>query len=167
MPHYYHPFYMRISAKTIRSNLSLISGTEMRTIANLKGMRILSERNKWHLKEITGRFKTIDKNLFYCFYGFLHNPSTTEDGGNIKIKSGWSSSWLKAWCSEHPGVLPFDCPIPENKREIANNVKLNYFSDIVELFKSEFQLRPETRQLKKLLRELVRQYLNFDFHVTF
>ncbi|MZT25344.1 RNA-directed DNA polymerase, partial [Blautia wexlerae] len=34
-------------------------------------------------------------------------------------------------------------------------------------FKSEFQLRPETRQLKKLLRELVRQYLNFDFHVTF
>lgn len=43
-------FYMRISAKTIRSNLSLISGTEMRTIANLKGMRILSERNKWHLK---------------------------------------------------------------------------------------------------------------------
>lgn len=44
---------------------------------------------------------------------------------------------------------------------------MNYFSDIVELFKSEFQFRLETRQLKKLLRELVKQYLNFDFHVTF
>lgn len=118
-------------------------------------------------KEITGRFKTIDKNLFYCFYGFLHNPLNNRGWGQYKIKSGWSSSWLKAWCSEHPERSPFDCPIPENKREIANNVKLNYFSDIVELFKSEFQLRPETRQLKKLLRELVRQYLNFDFHVTF
>ena len=44
---------------------------------------------------------------------------------------------------------------------------MNYFSDIVELFKSEFQFRLETHQLKKLLRELVKQYLNFDFHVTF
>ena len=42
--------YEEFQQKTIRSNLSLISGMEMLTIANLKDMRILSERNKLHLK---------------------------------------------------------------------------------------------------------------------
>lgn len=118
-------------------------------------------------KEITDRFKKINIGLFYSFYSFLHTPSSGRGWGQYRIKSGWSSSWLKTWCLEHPERSPFDCPIPKNKSEIVNSIRLNYFSDVIELFKSEFQFRLETRQLRKLLRELAKQHLNFDFRVTF
>lgn len=117
-----------------------------------------------NFKEISKTFNQINRRLFACFYGFLYGSK--EGWGQYNIKCGWNSVWLEKWCMENPARSPFDCPIPEKERPVVKERKLNYFIDVVDVFKSEFQFRLETKQMKMMLRELKIKFLNFDFNVT-
>ena len=116
-------------------------------------------------KRITPEFKELDRQLYACFYAFLNNDGNGRGWGQYHLKTSWKSDWIKAWCNKHTDSSPWDCPIPEAYKQINDNLRVNYFSDIIELFKEEFQIRTENQQLKRMVRRLVNKHLNPGFNV--
>lgn len=115
----------------------------------------------------------IKRQLSAKIYNFIFQKelgSTDSDGRDIywgmhKIKFGWSSPELKEWCDE--GNNPFLYLLPKDKR-IPKDKSFNSidrFKDVVELFKNEIEIKDDKKQLKKLLRDLKKEYLGNEFSV--
>jgi hypothetical protein len=121
----------------------------------------------------------IKKNLGTKILHFLNTPN--ENGkylkknvpteyywGENRMKFGWKSKELSIWAKENPDKDPFDYPIP-NKLIInrwGQDIEISKFGDIVGLFKSEIEIRPEKSDLYNLFVEMRRKYLSRDFKVN-
>lgn len=87
--------------------------------------------------------------------------------GEYRMKFGWKSKELSAWSIDNPSKDPFEFPLP-NKTIITRwnrDLEISTFGDVVGLFKSEIEIRPENSDLYNLFVELRRKHLGRDFKV--
>lgn len=87
--------------------------------------------------------------------------------GEYRMKYGWKSKELSIWASDNPSIDPFEFPLP-NKTIITRwnqDLEISKFKDIVGLFKSEIEIRPDKSDLYNLFLELRRKHLGRDFRV--
>jgi len=133
----------------------------------------LKEVNKeWNkidneLKLLTPRLRA--KIISFFFAKKLGTPYR-ENSRNIawgmhQIEFGWSSIELRKWTNE--GNSPFSYLLDEKYRTKINGKSIDRFSDIVEVFKNEIEIRSDNNQLKKLFISKQKEYLSFDFNVEF
>jgi len=96
-------------------------------------------------------------------FSFLLRTDVSESGwGEHRIKFGWSSPELKT-LYDNPVKrysYPGDVVIPEEYRLIVEGKSIQKFSQIIDLFKSEIEIREENNQLRKLLIK------KFDAHLS-
>ena len=120
----------------------------------------------------------IKKQLGTKILHFLNTPN--ENGKYLKEKKfvdyrwgefsmiyGWQSKELSAWAAQNPESDPFDFPLTVKRIIPRGNqdIEISKFRDVISLFKSEIEFRPEKSDLHNLFIELRRKYLGRDFKV--
>ena len=129
-------------------------------------------------KPVCFEIQKIKKQLGTKILHFLNTPN--ENGkylkekkfvdyrwGEFGMKYGWQSKELTSWAAENPESDPFDYPLAV-KRIISKgnqDIEISKFRDVISLFKSEIEFRPEKADLLNLFIELRRKYLVRDFKV--
>lgn len=81
--------------------------------------------------------------------------------GIYNIKIGWSSHVIEKWSND--GKSPFNYILENKNRLIVDNKSIDRFSDIIDLFKNEIEIRNEENQLKKLFRNIKKNNLSNEF----
>lgn len=87
--------------------------------------------------------------------------------GEYRMRYGWKSKEISGLAKQNPEKDPFDFTLP-NKTVINRgnrDLEISTFGDIVGLFKSEIEIRPENSDLYNLFVELRRKHLGRDFKV--
>ncbi|MFX4282839.1 hypothetical protein ACOL3J_11270, partial [Aliarcobacter butzleri] len=59
--------------------------------------------------------------------------------------------------------LPFSYLLEDKDRLMVDNKSIDRFSDVIDLFKNEIEIRNEQKQLKKLLRNIKKNTLPSSF----
>ena len=87
--------------------------------------------------------------------------------GEHRVQYGWKSKELSNWAVLNPTQDPFDfeLPTPRVIKTGSGDMQIFKFSDVVGLFKSEIEIRPEKADLHNLFKEVRRSRLNRDFKV--
>jgi len=109
-------------------------------------------------KGIDDDLKNISPNLHSTIESFLFNTKLGEN----HLKIGWSSPELIKWCNENPKESPFNYMLDNSKREVIEGVAIDRFSDVINIFKNEIEIRSDKNQLKKIFRNL-KKTLKSDF----
>lgn len=81
--------------------------------------------------------------------------------GIYDVQIGWSSPVIEKWSNE--GKLPFSYLLEDKYKLMVDNKSLDRFSDVIDLFKNEIEIRNEQRQLKRWLRNIKRNKLPSTF----
>jgi len=133
----------------------------------LKEIKIEWNKVNNKLKELTPRLHA--KIVSFLFSKKLGTPNLENNRnkawGMNQIEFGWSSPELREWTKE--GNSPFSYVLNEKYRKKIDGKSIDRFSDIVEIFKNEIEIRSDNNQLKKLFISKQKEYLGFDFNVEF
>jgi len=124
-------------------------------------------------EDIDDDLKNISPNLHSTIEAFLFNDKLGEKNpesnqscvyswGEYHLKIGWSSPELIKWCNENPKESPFNYMLDNSKREVIEGVAIDRFSDVINIFKNEIEIRSDKNQLKKIFRNL-KKTLKSDF----
>jgi hypothetical protein len=115
-------------------------------------------------KGIDDDLKNISSNLHSTIEAFLFNDKLGDNDtwGEHHLKIGWSSPELIEWCNENPKESPFNYMLDNSKREVIEGVAIDRFSDVINIFKNEIEIRSDKNQLKKIFRNL-KKTLKSDF----
>ena len=135
----------------------------------LKEIKIEWNKVNNRLKELTPRLHA--KIISFLFSKKLGTLNLTDNRNKVwrwgmsQIQFGWSSPKLREWTKE--GNSPFSYVLDEKYRKKIDGKSIDRFSDIVEVFKNEIEIRSDNNQLKKLFISKQKKYLGFDFNVEF
>jgi len=113
--------------------------------------------------EFSLELNSLKSTLNAKIYSFLLRSDVSKNGwGEHRIKFGWSSPELKILYDDPMKrySYPGDVVIPEDYRVIVDGKSIQKFSQIIDLFKSEIEIREENNQLRKLLVK------KFDTHLS-
>ena len=112
-------------------------------------------------KAIDDDLKNISPNLHSTIESFLFNTKLGEKNpeskqeciyswGEHHLKMGWSSPELIKWCNENPKESPFNYMLEKSKREVIDGVAIDRFSDVINIFKNEIEIRSDKNQLMEI-----------------
>jgi len=141
---------------------------ELNSLENfLKEIRIEWNKYEKKIKILTPRLHAkIVSFLFSKKLGMFNlEDNRNKSWGMNSIEFGWSSPELIKWTDD--GNSPFSYVLDEKYRKKINGKSIDRFSDVVEIFKNEIEIRSDNNQLKKLFISKQKEYLGFDFDVEF
>ncbi len=115
------------------------------------GFQGFSEAISKQWKSIEKELKELSPNLHTKIYNFLLNESNEHSWcSRADISIGWSSlEGLEAWCNE--GNNPFDFRLKESYE--VDNKTITTFSEVINLFKQEIEMRNENNMLESIFLE--------------
>lgn len=121
-------------------------------------------RIEW--KRLNSELQEILPKLAAKIYSFILDEELDVDKkswGMNKICVGWSSPCIMKWSRE--GNNPFQYFLENKFRKRIDDKNIDRFVDVIELFKHEIEVRSESKQLKKLFRDLEQKYLSDEFNL--
>jgi len=112
-------------------------------------------------KAIDDDLKNISPNLHSTIESFLFNTKLGEKNpeskqeciyswGEYHLKIGWSSTEFIEWCNENHKESPFNYMLEKSKREVIDGVAIDRFSDVINIFKNEIEIRSDKNQLMEI-----------------
>ena len=112
-------------------------------------------------KAIDDDLKNISPNLHSTIESFLFNTKLGEKNpeskqeciyswGEHHLKMGWSSPEFIQWCNANPKESPFNYMLEKSKREVIDGVAIDRFSDVINIFKNEIEIRSDKNQLMEI-----------------
>lgn len=124
-------------------------------------------------KAIDNDLKNTSPNLHSTIESFLFNQKLGEKNpeskqeciyswGEHHLKIGWSSPEFIKWCNENPKESPFNYMLEKSKRKVIEGMAVDRFSDVINVFKNEIEIRSDKNQLKKIFRNFKKTLKN-DF----
>ncbi|WP_343692623.1 reverse transcriptase domain-containing protein [Chitinophaga sp.] len=130
------------------------------------------EKLNIEFKEISSDLRTLNYKLWSKIYSFLllenQNGQYSRKGqltpyswGTHGLNIGWSSVELEKWCEKNPGRDPYDYPLHEKR--IFDRTQLSQFSQVVDIFKNEIEIRTEGNKLERIFIDLRKKHLGGDF----
>jgi RNA-directed DNA polymerase len=101
---------------------------------------------------------------------FLFNKEVRQNGwGLLRIKFGWSSPELGEYIRSNPDKKPEDMPLPPDVQFVhkayGGTQTIQYFSQIIDIFKNEIEIRDNNSALANILLEYHDHYLP-GFRIT-
>lgn len=126
------------------------------------GKFIENVRLEW--KKLEKRLTPIAPKLSTKIYNFLLEETLgihDKRWGIYDVQIGWSSPVIKKWSNETK--LPFSYLLEDKDKLMVDNKSIDRFSDVIDLFKNEIEIRNEQKQLKKLLRNIKKNILPNSF----
>ncbi len=123
------------------------------------------KQTKTEFKEISDPLFLLKKQLHAKIYAYLLYKDVKKSGwGTDRIKFGWSSPELLAEMRSGRIKKPEDFIIPQYAQfQLKTNQgyqTIQKFSQVIDIFKNEIEIRDENSALAEIIRELHIQYLN-------
>ncbi len=121
-------------------------------------------KDEW--EDIDKNLKGLSNRLHAKISNFLFNKKLGQkkskgdyiSWGDKRLKFGWSSKELMEFMKKNPSSSPFDCPIPENIKNLDNDYG-KFFRDYVDVFKNEIEFREDTKYFKNMVISLYEDIL--------
>lgn len=103
-------------------------------------------------KAFSFELNRLSSNLNAKIYRFIFNPEVSQMGwGAHRIKFGWSSPELLESTSNDPDANPEDVILPSKYQKRVDGITIQKFSQVIDLFKNEIEIRDENSALRSLL----------------
>ncbi|WP_312791684.1 reverse transcriptase family protein [Sphingobacterium sp.] len=128
---------------------------------------------KYDWDKIKVDLSVVNSKIHAKISNFIFNPNLGERdskgqlnawGMNL-LKFGWSSPALIEYC-KNTQQSPFDAIVPLEIRTKETIKNLYYFGDYVNVFKNEIEIREEGRKLSKIIQNLWKSSLGYDFNIV-
>jgi|GEM_PF-293121 len=135
-----------------------------RDSGKFKDLTEFLNRAKKEYAEFSYELKNLSDHLNGKIFNFLFNPKVNESGWGVsRVKFGWSSPELIQACEEDENLKPEDFRLPEPFRlidSVQRELSIVYkFSQVIDLFKNEIEIRDESSVLLNLILDKHENYL--------